>query len=274
MELIDLEESLKNLTSPRDAEIVSIYVGDLLNGAGDLSEIKEFLDYFSEKLSLEGSAIETANPTLYEKYQSFWILLAFKVFSVIESADQQNLLETRFLSAVKAGFDPEDIISEYFATYQSTALIRSSFKVYARYLEQNIEQFGSIPIEIDGHKLLPTLKYWISDYSKFPSKVARRGSIERLNYINQSINTRSLPQIQRQILLKILKFYDDLINPERPITKLRPSQPLKNLKAAYQSPDMDFKPPSIKLAAPLRLPEIPKLDIDKKLDELKTRAPK
>ncbi len=272
MELTDLQENLTNLSSARDAGIISIYVEDLLNDAGDLNEIKEFLDYFSEKLNLEGRAIETANPTLYEKYQSYWVLLAFKVFSAIESADQENLLKTRFLSAIQVGFDPEQLIRDYFSNYQNMELIQETFKAFAKNLEQNNEQFGNIPIEIEGRKLLPTLKYWLSDYSKFPSKVAHRGSIERLNYINQSVNTRALPQTQRQLLLKILKFYDDLINPTRPIPKIQP--PAGFTRPIAKTPDIDFRPPQIKLAKPPQMPQHIGIDIDKKLDELKTRPHK
>jgi hypothetical protein len=86
-------------------------------------------------------------------------------------------------------------------------------------MEDNSEQFGSQPIEVEGRRLLPQLKYWLLDYAKFPSRVAKRGPVERLNYVNQSPNTKALPQGQRELLLRILKLYDEFLNPDIPMNR-------------------------------------------------------
>ncbi len=249
MELSDLKENIKTFSTQDELDLLRVYAEDLLF-AGDIYEIREFLDYFSELLNKFGKNIETKNPELYDRLQSYWVILAFKAFMGLESNDQINLLQTRLLYAIQKGFEPDRLIKDFYDTFELDDSIKEMFRSFSKALEQNTEQFGSAPIVFEGRKLMPALKYWIQDYAKTPSKTAKRGSIERLNYVNQSINARPLTQVYKQQLLKILKFYDDLNNSERPMVKAREPQS----------------------AVPVPRATAPRINIDQKLDELKQRV--
>jgi hypothetical protein len=260
-----LELQKLNPLDPNDFQKIEMEIKDVLLSQ-NLAYIEEILDYLSEVLQNRGSEIESKSPQLYESYQKYWINLAFSSFVSLEVADQENLLKTRIFFAIEHGYDLNDLLKQFYSFFESDEFIKEIFRSFSKDLEQNSEQFGTMPVEFEGHKMLPTLKYWIMDYAKFPSKMSKRGSVERLNYINQSTNTRSLTQIQRQNLLKILKFYDDLLNGERPVVQVNKSRP------RISTPEVQQKPPSPVTAPRPPSPIVSNINIQKKLDELKMRS--
>ncbi len=231
-----------------------------------LAYAEEYLNFLNSLLEQKGSEIEAKQPALYDQLQTYWVKLAFLAYIFLETGDQGNIMKTRLLFSIQHGYDPNQLLKITFNLYDSDEFVKGLFQDFAKNLEQNTEQFGTQPVEIEGRKMLPTLKYWIQDYSKFPSKVSKRGSVERLNYINQSVNTRSLTQVYRQQLLKILKFYDDLLNAERPIVQINHNQSRSMpARTSQLVPTMDFAPPAIR---PVGSP----VNIQQKLDDLKNRV--
>lgn len=254
-----------NPTDPKDFNLLEEDFKDIFL-TENMAYAEEALNYVNDILQSRGAEIEQKFPNLYDSYQLYWVKLAFLAFPLLETVDQDNLLKSRILFAVQNGLDTDKFLKVFFNLYESDEFIKANFKQFAKDLEQNDEQFGNMSIEVEGRKMLPALKYWIMDYSKFPSKIAKRGSVERLNYINQSMNTRALTQMQRQTMLRVLKLYDDLINGERPIVQInRTNRP--------SIPDRAFIPASpVPVAKPIaQAYPAPSIDIQKKLDELKTR---
>ena len=189
--------------------------------SGSLWERMQFVEFLSQLLAKQGKKIEQQKPEYYDRYQYFWLTLVLKSFTALDPDDQSNLLRQRVLSAIRIGFDPDELVNQFYETYSTDSFIAEHFRSYANDLLQNGETLGSAPIEIEGKKFLPQLKYWILDYTKCPAKVAQRGSLERLNYVNMSPNTRQLTQVQRQYLLQALHLYDLLMNPV-PVSVVRP----------------------------------------------------
>jgi hypothetical protein len=238
----------------------------------NLTERLEFVEYLSEILGQQGKVIQQKSPQYYDKYQYFWLMLVFNSFVGLSEEDQENMLKQRVLSAVKVGFDQDEILTQYYDAYATEKFITEQFKHLSQKLADNSETIGAAPIEIDGKKFLPQLKYWILDYSKFPTKVAKRGSLERLNYINVSPNTRQLTQVQRQQLLQILELYDQLLNPQG-----FPTRSVQPRKVRTEQPRVEIKPevPVVPVPPkPLVTPkvEVPKVDIDQKLEELRKKV--
>ncbi len=277
MDTIELKQIIKDPVSPADFQTIQDEARDCLE-FGTIQDKMDFADYISEILSANGSALDKANAEMLDQYETLWALLAFGAFVAYHSADQDNLIRTRLLFAVQRGFETDDIIRQYYYFFNSDDFISYNLKLFVKSIEQNTETLGDFPISIDGKRMLPQIKYWVLDYSKYPSLVARRGGVERLNYINHSGNIVQLTQVQRQNLLEILKFYDDLQNPSRPF--------LKNEKADVQEA---ISVPVDVPAAPL--PKVPQpapqaavqqnfsqpfaniqIDIQGKLDDLRKRT--
>lgn len=254
-----------NPVDPKDFLKIEEEIQDVLL-TEHIGYAEEALNFLNAMLQARGQEIESKFPNLYDKYQAYWVKLAYLCFPVLQSADQDSLLSTRLLTAIQNGFEPDHFLADYYNLYESDDFIKQNFRNFIKNIEQNNEHFGTAPVEIEGHKLMPTLRYWIQDYSQFPSKVAKRGSVERLNYVNQSQNTRVLPQSQRQLLLKVLKFYDDLINAERPLQYAKPN-PAMDFAVAPR-PKMDIRAGSREESKDRGV------FIDKKLSDLKTRSTK
>lgn len=255
MEIEDIKEII---VDPKDKDRLRVlldFTDEIIN-AGEMVEREELQQFLAGFLSKNGQTIEQDDPDLYQEIQTKWLLLAFSELSFLEKSDQENLLSKKIFSAIQRGLDPDEIVKQYFARYESDEYVRELFRNYLEALDQNTETLGSLPIEVEGKRMLPNIKYWLLDYSKFPSKNARRGSVERLNYLTQSANVRQLTQGQRQNLSKLLKFYDDLIAGERPLN--------------YQD-HRDEKPLT---TARVNIPVPHPINIDQKLDELKERVQK
>ena len=244
----------------------------------DLNERLEFIEYLSEVLGQQGKSIQQKNPEYYDRYQYFWLMLVFNSFVGLSQEDQENMLKQRLLSAIKVGFDQDEILTQYYDMYSTEEFISEQAKHLALQLADNLETLGAAPIEIDGKKFLPQLKFWILDYSKFPTKIAKRGSLERLNYVNVSPNTRQLTQVQRQQLLQVLELYDQFLNPPGFIRTS--SQPKKVRVEPKTEPIPEPVEEKVVVPeAPKPVPTVPKIEkpavnIDEKLEDLRRKVSK
>ncbi len=263
MEFDYIEPFLSDLNSQEAIDIVKNYTDDIVLRE-DVSDAQDFLELFSKVLAVQGASIERTNPQLYESYSANWAMLAFVAFMGLGQEEQENILRTRLLFAIQKGYDPSKLIFSYFNYIINDDVVSKYFKSFAKEVEQNNEQLGQVPIEIEGKRYMPEIRFWIQDYSNFPSKVAKRGSVERLNYINQSQNTKSLTQIYKNQLLKVLKFYDSLINIERPI----------NMQPIEDSRIVENRSRVIRSATPPQVESTiaPISNIDQKLQDLRTRV--
>ncbi len=263
MEYDYIEPFLSDLNSQEAIDIVNNYTDDIVLRE-DVSDAQDFLELFSKALASQGAGLERSNPPLYENYSANWAILAFVAFMGLEQEEQAHLLRTRLLLAIQKGYDPSKLIFTYYNYIINDNVIDKYFKSFAKEVSQNNEQLGKTTIEIEGKKYMPEIRFWIQDYSKFPSKVAKRGNIERLNYINQSQNTKSLTQVYKNQLLKILKFYDELINIERPVN-LQPEEDFRIVENRTKVIKTSALPKAESTISSVT-------NIDQKLQDLRTRV--
>ncbi len=268
MSLPEIKEYLQNLSSAESLESIKLQADGTVI-AGDPAEAEEFLKALSQSMSEQGATIQSVNPQMYDQYEVIWTLLAFKAFPVLASDDQENLLRSRLLFAIQNGFNPDNLVNEYFLDYDDT-VVKNKFSVLVKNLSLNTERLGVNPVEVEGKKYLPELRYWIQDYAKFPSKTPKRGSVERLSYVNQGGNVRSLTQVYRQSLLKVLKFYDDLINSERP-KKVVDEDDLQDAREDMEVLAQAFQEAQGNVPTP-QTQNQGGLNIDQKLQDLRTRV--
>ena len=181
---------------------------------GDIDAQTDFADAIDAMLSQFGTEMQRKDPELWDVYQSFSVMLRFRAFSGFSPQDQTDLIQRKLFYAIQKGFEVSQIMKDFRFYYEDPKTIEERSKDLAKAIEQNMEKLGTVPLEVEGNKYIPQLKYWVLDYSKFPSATSKRSTLERLNYINKSMNVRQLPQIQRQQLLEVLKLYDQFLNPE------------------------------------------------------------
>jgi len=274
-DISELKNQIQNPISDEGFELIKQEVEDQID-SGYLVDQIDLVNYISQVLVDNGPELTSKNPKLYDEFQKCWALLAFAAFPGFAPSDQSNLLQKRLLYAIQKGFDPDDLLREIFSLYESYDYIKEILAVYAHDLESNTEGFGTLPVEVEGKRYLPQVKYWVLDYSRFPSKVAHRGTVERLNYIDQSQNTKPLAQGQRQILLKLLKFYDDLIYANMPnvkkgnSTETQQAQPPQDQVTRHEDGTIEIKAKT-SAYSPM---DLESEKIEHKLEDLKQRAEK
>jgi hypothetical protein len=212
MEVEDLKSLINDPSADADADMICIEALDVLDNGEDWEKAK-LADFLSELMMTDGAKIAKANPQAYDDYQYYILALALSTFASLSEDDQATLLKQRMLAAVGYGIDLNVIPEQYYELYYTEESVANAFKEFSDLLMQNQESLGAAPLEIDGKKYLPQLRYWILDYTKFPTKVAKRTALERVNYINTGYNTRQLTQIQRSHLVEVLSLYDTLVNP-------------------------------------------------------------
>jgi hypothetical protein len=258
------DEGFQLLCEEAESQIENGYIADQM----------DLVNYISQLLSDKSSQLVKTNPKRYEELQRYWVLTAFAAFIGYAQDDKNNLLQRRILFAIQKGLDPQSLLDQYYSVFKSEEFIQETFRVFAHDLEENTETFGSTPITVEGKRMLPQLKYWILDYSKFPSKVAKRGAVERLNYVNNSPNAKALTQGQRDVLLSVLKLYDEFMNPTIPKRADADSYEYE-LADTYQGAPRAVLPVTQPVAQPVTQPIVQNPDqelIVHKLEDLRTRA--
>ncbi|MCW1948881.1 MAG: hypothetical protein KIH89_000310 [Candidatus Shapirobacteria bacterium] len=81
-------------------------------------------------------------------------------------------------------------------------------------VEANNELIGDSDLLVgggDSKNLSPTIHNWLADYSSSVHTalgLKKRGGYDQINYITNSSNTRKLSKENKEILLKIIQFYD------------------------------------------------------------------
>lgn len=82
-------------------------------------------------------------------------------------------------------------------------------------LEGNEEILGKNQIKMDEKVLPPTIKNWILDYlTSSPKAMSERGAYDQIHYIQQSKNTQSLSDTDKNVLLDIIKLHSWFLDPE------------------------------------------------------------
>jgi hypothetical protein len=228
MTLDEIKQIIGDPASDEGFEQIQLEAEDLLQ-TGSISDQMDFANYLAGILADPVIGLATKDPKRYDDIYRYFALLSFTAFLAYSPQDKINLLQKKILYAIQKGFDPDILLKQFYTFYESPTFINDIFHSFAKYMEDNTEQFGSQPIEVDGRRMLPQLKYWLLDYAEFPSRVAKRGPVERLNYVNQSANTKALPQGQREILLRVLKLYDEFLNPNIPQRYFEPEDILSDL---------------------------------------------
>lgn len=218
MEIEELKNLIKDPTKPGDFQIIRDEAEQRI-ASGTTQDNLEMMDYLSDIISNYGSALSARLPQAYDSYQALWTLAGFAGFIGLQSAVQESLLQKSIFFAITKGLNTDSLLQQFYNFYESDDFIKETFRILLNSLQQNTEVLGANSIETEGKKFLPQIRYWIMDYSKFPTKAAARTAVERLNYINQSPNCRQLTQVQRQSLLSLLKLYDDFIKAQPPVSE-------------------------------------------------------
>ena len=163
-----------------------------------------------DNLLKEKPDLSVNQPQLYQYCQDILIKLRFVALTTLPDQQAFDLIKEHFLDALKTGIDIYRILEIDLCSRPVFA--RGEFKKGTRQaLKENRQKIGSQSLTIEGKPTPqpPTLKNWLLDYDSETGNEKHSG-LERGQYLAQNPNVRKLEQIEKDLLRKVLKFYDDI----------------------------------------------------------------
>jgi len=178
------------------------------NDMGDGSEI-----FLKLNKRLSGLANLKDNQGVKNKYDIILNYLIWFTFPLRSEKEVRKIMEEELLFGIKINVDIYEKIRQRLYLYANDIGNLSERRLMTETLRNNTEELGKNNlVSQEGRNIVrkQTIKNWLSDYDNFTNNDKEKGGVERLNYINNNINTRGLDKDQQNILLEILKIYDFL----------------------------------------------------------------
>lgn len=175
---------------------------------------KEYAFLLADKLSRIGDKID---PGLFEKYLKLLKVLRLGSLLAVNDTEKEKFFKESILDVFRLDFvNVKDKVDFVFRSYYgSREIIQNLRNIFLTGIENNAEILGSedIIVTISGSekKLKPTLRNWLIDYNSTQHvnpEIKKRGGYEQVSYMTSSPNVRTLKKQNRELLLKIIQFYD------------------------------------------------------------------
>ncbi|OGF20825.1 hypothetical protein A2316_01825 [Candidatus Falkowbacteria bacterium RIFOXYB2_FULL_38_15] len=179
-------------------------------------EIGEGADLFRtlKDLLSKNPKFKEENHALAREYDVLIARLAYLALSSIEDKDVDELFKNFLL----LGLNSEDVdikkrMDLRSMLYHDEVNDGAERKRILRAIKENVETIGKEKIEISGEEKLvsPTVKNWLRDYELSFEERKVRTTVEAVTYLNQNKNARKLTKEDKELLLKVLSFYDSLM---------------------------------------------------------------
>ena len=174
-----------------------------------LWEISQLADKLEEGLRAN-AALANSSPELYSSYLETLLWLRLASFAIYDNDTCLDLIKKHFLDAAKFGLDFNQLMN--IKMYSIPDLAWPDFaQDCIRMLKENKQRIGSRPLEIQGEETpkAPAVQNWLMDYNRTFS-IDKQSEIQRSQYLGQNPNTRDLVQQEKNYLMNLLKFYDNL----------------------------------------------------------------
>jgi hypothetical protein len=154
---------------------------------------------------------------LSTKYLRLLKILKLLSLRTLDEKQQEVFFKEQILDTFKTDIiDAKEWVEKIFISYFDGGDQNENLRaLYLKSIEKNQEILGSDnrQLIINGEEKLvnPTIQNWLFDYnssSHVSKDLNRRGGYEQVNFVTGSLNARKLDKENRDLLLKIVQFYD------------------------------------------------------------------
>jgi len=175
----------------------------------DAQEILAEISELMHDLEVRGDSAKVEELHVYET------LMKFIAFSMLPETEQLDLFQSSLVKAFRISID----IKNRFAIKMNLTpdvFWPETAQLFVEAILKNEEKLGGHPIVVWGEnkEVPPTLSNWLRDYNRIYG-VDRHEKIITHRYLTENPNVRSLKQEDQILLLKILKFYEELKFPSQ-----------------------------------------------------------
>ncbi len=197
------QQKLREFLTETDVSIKEMKNYLMLENGGTLIDaIKKFEEENAEFLQYYPEGQEALNQRK--------CIIDFLLFPIISDDKVSELLQYKLLTAFSAGLDIDDLMRQR-AISTSELIWPKLSQEYLKALTQNTELIGSSPLTFGNDKssYLPYIKNWISAYNK-RFGIEKHSGLEPHQFVLEDANARRLAKELKEVLLKVLKFYENL----------------------------------------------------------------
>ncbi len=158
--------------------------------------------------------LKQEQPEIYERYERLIVLLKFINLVTRGIPQISELIEQHIIDALQAGIPVKNKFEEVLEDYDDMLLGGTIAQALANALSKSTQPLGQAPIALKGENrpVRPTVANFLTDYFQAtlppPGRMQRVGAVERITYLNQSPNVRSLSKDNKDVLLRVLELYD------------------------------------------------------------------
>lgn len=183
----------------------------------DMAELFGIIRNFLDK----NPSLADTHPELFRRYYELLLVLRACSMGLTSENDMVKFLAEYSLACVAVEiftyptFRLEEILCRFLrwtiqlSTDDEKRDIRNLF---IKAVEENNEILGIdyLTLKPQNQEVSPVMMNWLKDYNQtsLVQQGQKRGSVERINYMNRSINVKSLNADQKKLLLKYLDLYD------------------------------------------------------------------
>jgi hypothetical protein len=172
-----------------------------------IPESRRFTDLLESKI---GATLQASNPEFYLKYQQMIVLLRFISLVTLDKNTLLKLFQFHTLDALAASIDLNDRMTGRMYLIPEIAFEDETNEIIVA-LKENKQRLGSqsIVLKDDTAPSAPLVKNWLTDYDRTfgPEK---QTSLQQQQYLAQNPNVKTLTEQEKNILLSLLQFYDNL----------------------------------------------------------------
>ncbi|MBL7154947.1 MAG: hypothetical protein ISS88_00365 [Candidatus Portnoybacteria bacterium] len=175
----------------------------------ETTKARDLANKIEEQLKKSPELI-ASSPEIYQQYQDLIIKLEFMSLPTLTDERVFELIKKHLISALKSNIDLNQRIA--LNIFSRPVFVRGEFKKRARQaLKENRQKIGGQSLTIKGKPTPqpPTLKNWLLDYDQTMG-IKKHSELEREQYLAQNPNVRKLASVEKDLLRKVLKFYDNL----------------------------------------------------------------
>ena len=196
-----------DLYSEHVFEMLLNYIFQDICDSRDVFRAKQRFIGLTELLQADPAFVETS-PELFQKYLNLIIVLKLTALPLLDTQEVRKFfLETLLTSMQTAEVSVKEMTGSYLL-WEGSA--KNNISAVVDSVAENKELIGNTSLKIIGedHDFSPIVKNWILDYNKSTAEVSKRGAMERITYFNQNVNVKQLAKEDKDLLLKVLEFYD------------------------------------------------------------------
>ncbi|MBI5230246.1 MAG: hypothetical protein HY981_03050 [Candidatus Magasanikbacteria bacterium] len=139
------------------------------------------------------------NEYLKARYAPLVLVFKFSGLLVGSDYDRVEIVKNQTVEALKNGIDVKSCLNDYFIASNDLLLDYAGRRKIIQALRENQELLGGTP-----------LKDWLARFAASGQAGKRSGTLERLNFINNNSETKSLKKDEKELLRKLFELLDFL----------------------------------------------------------------